>query len=150
MIGRPVLLAPAAQRIMGFYSQGTFGETCVTVGAVFLVVAAYAGLRVVLGLQWMNTDKVTAVVFWCVVAHKGVFAQLDIDTAAGMTITTESLRMALNTVCTRPTCYGPVLTHPVGVLVVFTGPVIVMGKGESLGLVTFIAILQRHLGVLFV
>jgi len=42
-----------------------------------------------------------------------------------------------------------VLAHPVSVLVVLAGPVVVMGQGDALILVAFVTIFQRHLGVLF-
>lgn len=58
--------------------------------------------------------------------------------------------MAFNTVAAGLACQGTVLSHPVGILVVFACPVIVMGQGDALFLVTCVTIFQLHFGILFV
>lgn len=37
------------------------------IAAVFLVVTTYAGLGIVLGLDRVNTDEITAVILWYIV-----------------------------------------------------------------------------------
>lgn len=123
------------------------------VAAELLVVAADTGLLVVLGLDRMDADKIAAVVFRHVVALEGWCTQCRVHAAAGMTVITERLSMALNAVCTGLACLGTVFPHPVGILVVSACPIIVMGQGDSLLFVTgvtifylqFCVILMRHL-----
>lgn len=112
-----------------------------TIRAITLVVAARTGLRTIFCLDRVNTDKIAAMVFGHVVALKRNFAQVYVNTAAGVTIAAECLGVAIGTVAAGLTGQCPVFTHPVGVLVVFACPVIVMGKGNTLGLVTLIAVL---------
>lgn len=150
MIHCPVFLSVLSQRVVRFDTQGPFGEAGMAIAAVFLVVAAGTGLGIILGLDRVNTDEITAVVFGDIVLLEAVFAKFNVSATTEMAIRAEGLGMAFNAVSTTPAGYCPVFTHPVSILVVFSGPVIVMGQGDALGLVTFITILQRHLGVLFV
>lgn len=112
-----------------------------TIRAITLVMAACTGLRTVFCLDRMDADKVAAVVFGHIVALKRYLAQVYVNTAAGVTIAAECLGVAIGTVAAGLTGQCPVFAHPVGVLVVFACPVIVMGKGNTLGLVTLIAVL---------
>lgn len=67
-----------------------------------------------------------------------------------MAVTAKRLRVTVDAVGSGFPCQRPVLTHPVCVLVVLSGPVVVVGQGDALLLVTFVTIFQWHLGVLFV
>lgn len=58
--------------------------------------------------------------------------------------------MAFNTVTTGLASQGAVFAHPVSTLVVLAGPIVVMGKGDSLGFVTVVTVFKRHLFVIFV
>lgn len=112
------------------------------VAAVFLIVTTGTGLGIVLGLDRVDTDEVTAVILGNIVLLKAVFTQFNISATAKMAITAKCLGMTFNTVCTTLAGYCPVLTHPVGILVVFSGPVVVMGQGDALSLVTFITVFE--------
>lgn len=120
------------------------------IAAVFLVVAAGTGLGIILGLDRVHTDEITSVILGDIVFLEAVFAKFNVSATTKMAIRAEGLGMAFNAVGTTSAGYCPVFTHPVSILVVFSGPVIIMGQGDALGLVTFITVLQRHLGVLFV
>ena len=88
------------------------------IAAVLLVVATYAGLGIVLGLDWVNTDEVAAVVLGNIVLLEAVFAQFYISTTTKMAIAAECLGMTFNTVSPTLAGYCTVLAHPVGILVV--------------------------------
>ena len=120
------------------------------IAAVFLVVTTYAGLGIVLSLDRVNTDEVTTMILGNIVLLEAVFAQFYISAATKMAIAAKCLGMTFNTVSTTLAGYCPVFAHPIGVLVVFSGPVVVMGQGDALSFVTFITVLKRHLGVFFV
>ena len=112
------------------------------IAAVFLVVTTYAGLGIVLGLDRVNTDEITAVILGNIVLLEAVFAQFDISATTEMAIAAECLCMTFNAVGATFAGYCPVFAHPVGILVMFSGPVVVMGQGDALSLVTFITVFK--------
>ena len=111
-----------------------------TRAAVFLVMAAIAGLRIVQGLDRMDVDKIAPVAFGDVVPTKGGRGEIRVYAATLVTVKTVSLAVALGAVSACLTCHGAVAADPV----------VVMIEGYPFTLVAAITLGYLHFGVFFV
>jgi hypothetical protein len=112
--------------------------------------ASDAGARIVFCLDGVNLYEVAAVTFGYVVAAKILFAQFYVATGSTVAFHAVSLGMAISAIAPRLAGNGAVFSHPVRILMVLAGPVIVMGKCYPLFLMTVVAILQIQFRVFLV
>jgi hypothetical protein len=140
MDSRSVTLTIGAKHQVRFDPQTSFREAVVALRAVFLIMAAIAALRIIQRLDRMDIDKITPMAFGNVIPAEGFSGKIRVYSASLMTVETERLIMALDTIAAPPTCKGTVAPHPVS---------IVVGR-DPFALVAFVAFGDLHVGVFFV
>jgi hypothetical protein len=107
-------------------------------GAILLVVAAVALLLVVLGLDRMNADEVTAMALWMRVTTKVLFIEIGaVQQSPLMAIQTPGLIVALVTVIADLGRQQPVTMYKIS---------IVVGR-NPFALMTGVALTNLHFGV---
>ena len=137
---RGILLSVGAKHQVRLDPQTPLGKTVVAFGAVFLIVATIATLRIVPGLDRMNGHEVAPVALGHIVATEGVRRQVGVDPSPFVTIEAERLRMALGTVVGGLLYKRPVALQPIPDVV----------GCNPFRLVTVIAFSDLHVGIFFV
>ena len=112
----------------------------VALGAVFLIVAAEATLRVVLGFERMQHAEIAAVALGLIVTAEIRNRQVVARTAPLMAIETPGLLMALFTFSVGLSGYDTMTANPVGV----------MGERDPFAFVARVAVSDRHGSVILV
>ena len=141
LVDSPInLLSVCSQHEVRFDPQRTLGKTAVTrVAEGFCLMAAIALLRIVLSLHGVDADKVAAVALGLVVTPEVPPRKIIARTAALMAIQTPFLFMALAAVVSGLAGQNFVVAYEIGIMV----------GCYAFALVAFIALLDRHLGILF-
>ena len=120
--------------------QASCRETAVAIVAVPLVVAALAGLRVVLGLDRVDTDEIAAVTLGNIIQPCSISFELGVYPTARMAVETERLLVALSAIMTGATRHVTMSPNPVGTMV----------GCHSFGFVAGVALGQIHFRIILV
>ena len=126
-------------RQVGLDPHAPFREPVMAGGAVFLVMAAVAGLRIVQRLDGMDVDKIAAVTLGYIVPTEGGHGKVRVDAAPLVAVEAEGLIVALGAVVVRPCLPRSMAAHPVTVVV---------GR-YPFSLVAAVALRKLHFGVFF-
>lgn len=148
-IAGSINLAIGTSGTVRFDVEASLGKPGMAIGAESLIVTTNTGLGIILGLDRVDADKVSAMVFGNIVALERLFAQINVNAAASVALVTKRLVVAVGTVSASFACCGTMISHPITVLMMLSSPVIIVGQRDPLLFMTCVAILEWQVGVLF-
>ena len=99
------------------YSHATFGESVVTLIALFLLVATKAALRIIGSLDRVDAYEVASVTAWCKITARAFSFEIGTDPATLVTVEAVCLSVALSTVVCRLACNSSMVSDPVTVMI---------------------------------
>jgi hypothetical protein len=97
--------------------KAALGEAIVTLGALFLLVAAVAGLRIACCLDRVDAYEITSVAAWRKIATRSLSFEISTDPATLVAVKAVGLRVTLSAVVYRLACKSAMIPDPVCIMI---------------------------------